>query len=39
VALKGASVGTALLLFAYAAGAATSLAGALLAGGRVFSAI
>ncbi|MFZ0205484.1 MAG: cytochrome c biogenesis protein DipZ [Roseiarcus sp.] len=39
VALKGASVGTALLLFAYAAGAATSLAVALLAGGRVFSAI
>ena len=39
VALKGASVGTALLLFAYAAGAATSLAGALLASARVFSAI
>src|SRR5271163_2782765 len=39
VALKGASVGTALLLFAYATGAATSLAVALLAGGRFFSAI
>jgi len=39
VALKGASVGTALLLFAYAAGAATSLAVALLAGGRLFSMI
>ncbi len=39
VALKGASVGTALLLFAYAAGAATSLAVALLAGRGVFSAI
>ena len=39
VALKGANVGTALLLFAYAAGAATSLAFALLAGGRFFSAI
>jgi len=38
-ALKGASVGTALLLFAYAAGAATSLAVALLAGSRFFSAI
>lgn len=38
-ALKGASVGTAFLLFAYAAGAATSLAVALLAGGRVLSAI
>src|SRR5271163_1037462 len=33
VALQGASVGTALLLFAYAAGAATSLAVARLAGG------
>jgi cytochrome c biogenesis protein CcdA/thiol-disulfide isomerase/thioredoxin len=39
VALQGASVGTAVLLFAYAAGAATSLAVALLAGGRFFSAI
>jgi cytochrome c biogenesis protein CcdA/thiol-disulfide isomerase/thioredoxin len=38
-ALKGASVGTAFLLFAYAVGAATSLSIALLAGGRVFSAI
>jgi cytochrome c biogenesis protein CcdA/thiol-disulfide isomerase/thioredoxin len=39
VALEGASVGTALLLLAYAAGAATSLAVALLVGGRFFSAI
>jgi cytochrome c biogenesis protein CcdA len=37
-ALEGASVGTTLLLLAYAAGAATSLAVALLAGGRVFTA-
>jgi cytochrome c biogenesis protein CcdA/thiol-disulfide isomerase/thioredoxin len=36
-ALEGASVGTTLLLLAYAAGAATSLALALLIGGRVFS--
>lgn len=35
-ALQGASVKTALLLLAYAAGAATSLALALLVGGRVF---
>jgi cytochrome c biogenesis protein CcdA/thiol-disulfide isomerase/thioredoxin len=35
-ALQGASVQTGLLLLAYAAGAATSLALALLAGGRVF---
>lgn len=35
-ALQGASVGTTLLLTAYAAGAATSLALALLIGGRVF---
>ena len=34
-ALKGASVGTSLLLFAYAMGAATSLAAVLLAGGRL----
>ena len=39
VALKGANVGTALLLFAYAAGAATSLAFALLAAGRFVSTI
>jgi len=36
-ALNGASVGTSLLLLAYAAGACTSLAAALLVGGRVFS--
>ncbi|WP_295988836.1 cytochrome c biogenesis protein DipZ [uncultured Variovorax sp.] len=36
-ALNGASVGTSLLLLAYAAGACTSLAAALLLGGRVFS--
>ncbi|MEO7325260.1 MAG: cytochrome c biogenesis protein DipZ [Dokdonella sp.] len=35
-ALQGANVGTSLLLLAYAAGAATSLAIALLVGGRVF---
>ncbi|MDM0008241.1 cytochrome c biogenesis protein DipZ [Variovorax sp. J22G73] len=35
-ALGGASAQTSLLLLAYAAGAATSLAGALLIGGRVF---
>ncbi|RZT42408.1 cytochrome c biogenesis protein DipZ [Cupriavidus agavae] len=38
-ALQGASVGTTLLLLAYAAGAATSLAVALLIGGRVFAAM
>jgi cytochrome c biogenesis protein CcdA/thiol-disulfide isomerase/thioredoxin len=38
-ALRGASVGTTLLLIAYAAGAATSLAVALLIGGRVFTAM
>ncbi|VVE46207.1 redoxin domain-containing protein [Pandoraea horticolens] len=38
-ALQGASVGTTLLLLAYAAGAATSLALALLVGGRVFAAM
>jgi cytochrome c biogenesis protein CcdA/thiol-disulfide isomerase/thioredoxin len=38
-ALQGASVQTTLLLLAYAAGAATSLAVALLAGGRVFAAM
>jgi cytochrome c biogenesis protein CcdA/thiol-disulfide isomerase/thioredoxin len=38
-ALKGASVGTTVLLVAYAAGAATSLAIALLIGGRVFAAM
>jgi cytochrome c biogenesis protein CcdA/thiol-disulfide isomerase/thioredoxin len=38
-ALKGANAGTALLLLAYAAGAATSLALALLVGGRVFAAM
>ncbi|MCJ8191854.1 cytochrome c biogenesis protein DipZ [Sphingomicrobium aestuariivivum] len=38
-ALSGASGETALLLFAYAAGAATSLALALLVGGRVFAAM
>ncbi|MBN8966106.1 MAG: redoxin domain-containing protein [Rhizobiales bacterium] len=38
-ALKGANVGTTILLLAYAAGAATSLALALLIGGRVFAAM
>ena len=38
-ALQGASVGTSLLLLAYAAGAATSLALALLVGGKVFAAM
>ena len=38
-ALQGASVQTSLLLAAYAAGAATSLAAALLLGGRVFAAL
>jgi len=38
-ALQGASLGTTLLLLAYAAGAATSLAVALLLGGRVFAAM
>ncbi|HEY1607727.1 MAG TPA: cytochrome c biogenesis protein DipZ, partial [Paraburkholderia sp.] len=38
-ALQGASVHTSLLLLAYAAGAATSLALALVAGGRVFAAM
>ncbi|MGJ7506746.1 cytochrome c biogenesis protein DipZ [Variovorax sp. GT1P44] len=38
-ALNGASVGTSLLLLAYAAGACTSLAAALLLGGRVFAAM
>jgi len=38
-ALGGASVGTSLLLLAYALGAATSLALALLIGGRVFAAM
>ena len=38
-ALKGASVGTTLLLSAYAAGAATSLALALAVGGRLFAAM
>ncbi|QET04356.1 cytochrome c biogenesis protein DipZ [Cupriavidus pauculus] len=38
-ALQGASIGTTLLLLAYAAGAATSLAIALLIGGRVFAAM
>jgi cytochrome c biogenesis protein CcdA/thiol-disulfide isomerase/thioredoxin len=38
-ALGGASVHTTLLLLAYAAGAATSLTVALLAGGRVFAAM
>ncbi len=36
-AINGASASTTLLLFAYAAGAATSLAAALLIGGRVFA--
>src|SRR6202451_2440544 len=38
-ALEGASTHTAILLLSYAAGAATSLAIALLAGGRVFAAM
>ena len=38
-ALEGANVQTTLLLLAYAAGAATSLALALLVGGRVFAAM
>jgi cytochrome c biogenesis protein CcdA/thiol-disulfide isomerase/thioredoxin len=38
-ALKGASASTTLLLVCYAAGAATSLAAALLIGGRVFAAM
>jgi cytochrome c biogenesis protein CcdA/thiol-disulfide isomerase/thioredoxin len=38
-ALQGASAHTALLLLAYALGAATSLAVALLAGGRLFAAL
>ena len=38
-ALNGASVGTSLLLLAYAAGAATSLALVLLVGGRLFTAM
>jgi cytochrome c biogenesis protein CcdA/thiol-disulfide isomerase/thioredoxin len=38
-AIKGASANTTLLLLAYAAGAATSLAAALLIGGRVFIAM
>ena len=38
-ALQGATVGTSLLLLSYAAGAATSLAAALLIGGRVFIAL
>jgi len=38
-ALRGASVGTTLLLFAYAAGAASSLAVALMIGGKVFVAM
>jgi cytochrome c biogenesis protein CcdA/thiol-disulfide isomerase/thioredoxin len=38
-AIKGASANTTLLLLAYAAGAATSLAAALLIGGRVFLAM
>ncbi|MGH8179477.1 MAG: cytochrome c biogenesis protein DipZ [Steroidobacteraceae bacterium] len=38
-ALHGANAGTTLLLAAYAAGAATSLAVALLIGGRVFAAV
>ncbi len=38
-ALEGATVQTSLLLLAYAAGAATSLALALLVGGRVFTAM
>ena len=38
-ALNGASIGTSLLLLAYAAGACTSLAAALLFGGRLFAAM
>src|SRR5690606_6108883 len=38
-AINGASVGTSVLLLVYAAGAATSLALALLVGGRVFAAM
>jgi cytochrome c biogenesis protein CcdA/thiol-disulfide isomerase/thioredoxin len=38
-AIQGASINTTLLLLAYAAGAATSLAIALLAGGRIFAAL
>ncbi|ROM97132.1 cytochrome c biogenesis protein DipZ [Pseudomonas brassicacearum] len=38
-ALQGASIGTTLLLLAYALGAATSLAVALLLGGKVFAAM
>ncbi len=38
-ALQGANIQTSLLLLAYAAGAATSLAAALLIGGRVFGAM
>lgn len=38
-AIQGANVGTTFLLLAYALGAATSLAIALLAGGRVFAAL
>ena len=38
-ALQGASIGTTLLLFAYAAGAATSMAAALRLGGKVFAAL
>jgi cytochrome c biogenesis protein CcdA/thiol-disulfide isomerase/thioredoxin len=38
-ALNGASLGTSFLLLAYAAGAATSLAVALLIGGKVFAAM
>jgi cytochrome c biogenesis protein CcdA/thiol-disulfide isomerase/thioredoxin len=38
-ALQGANVGTSLHLLAYAAGAATSLAAALLIGGRLFAAM
>jgi thiol-disulfide isomerase/thioredoxin len=38
-ALNGASLGTSLLLLAYAGGACTSLAAALLTGGRLFSVV
>jgi cytochrome c biogenesis protein CcdA/thiol-disulfide isomerase/thioredoxin len=38
-ALQGASAGTTLLLLAYAAGAATSLAAALMLGNRIFNAM
>ncbi|AMB85045.1 cytochrome C biogenesis protein [Pseudomonas agarici] len=38
-ALEGANIGSTLLLLAYAAGAATSLAVVLLAGGRLFTAL